>query len=172
MDWSAYWGFLAFAIVLILIPGPDFAVVIKNTLAGGRRRGRFTAAGVGTSNAVQGSAVRGQYDWPGGDRRAERRGVAFGGWRQGFCSNITNPKVIVFYLAVLPQFLRPGAAPAWLLAFAWSHAALSLLYLMAISTGLARARALLSRRRVRRAMDGTTGALLLGFGARLAAEHG
>jgi len=51
----AYWGFLAFAIVLILIPGPYFAVVIKNTLAGGRRRGRFTAAGVGTSNAVQGS---------------------------------------------------------------------------------------------------------------------
>ena len=29
---------------------------------------------------------------------------AFAGWRQGFLSNITNPKVLVFYLAVL----RPG----------------------------------------------------------------
>src|SRR6266567_4480781 len=209
MDWSAYWGFLAFAIVLILIPGPDFAVVIKNTLAGGRRRGRFTAAGVGTSNAVQGavavsglsaiilraqpvfaaikwagvcylaflgvqalrSAVRGRYEWPVTDGDGAREGAAFGGWRQGFLSNITNPKVLIFYIAVLPQFLRPGAAPGWLLAFAWSHAALSLLYLLALCTGLARARALLSRRRVRRAMDGTTAALLLGFSARLAAEH-
>ncbi|MGZ4434057.1 MAG: hypothetical protein ACXVW7_10585 [Trebonia sp.] len=31
------------------------------------------------------------------------------GWRQGFISNVTNPKVLVFYLAVLPQFLTPGA---------------------------------------------------------------
>jgi threonine/homoserine/homoserine lactone efflux protein len=209
MSWSAYGTFLLFAVGLVLIPGPDFAVVTKNTLAGGRRRGRFTAAGVCTSNAVQGaiavsglsaiivraqpafqaikwagvcylailgiqalvSAVRGRYEWPGGDDGDERSGGAFGGWRQGFLSNITNPKVLVFYLAVLPQFLRPGAAPGWLLAFAWSHAVIGLIYLLALSTGLARARALLTSRRVRRAMDGTTSAVLLGFSARLAVEH-
>ena len=54
MSWSKYAEFLAFAAVLVLIPGPDFAVVTRNTLAGGRRRGRFTAVGVCTSNAVQG----------------------------------------------------------------------------------------------------------------------
>lgn len=214
MSWSAYWTFLAFATVLVLIPGPDFAVVTKNTLAGGRRRGRFTAAGVCTSNAIQGviavsglsavivraqplfeaikwagasylailgvqalrSAIRGQYErlTSGGEGTGEAigAGAAFGGWRQGFLSNITNPKVIVFYLAVLPQFLRPGVAPAWLLAFAWSHAVLSLAYLLALTTGLHRARLLLSRRRVRRSMDATTGSLLVGFSARLAAEHG
>jgi threonine/homoserine/homoserine lactone efflux protein len=208
MSLSAYGAFLGFAIILVLIPGPDFAVVTKNTLAGGRRRGWFTAAGVCTSNAVQGavavsglsaiivraqpvfaaikcagvcylailgvqslrSAVRGRYELPEGERPA-LAGAAFGGWRQGFLSNITNPKVLIFYIAVLPQFLTPGAAPGWLLAFAWSHAVLSLLYLLTLSTGLARARALLSRRAVRRAMDGTTGALLLGFSARLAADH-
>jgi threonine/homoserine/homoserine lactone efflux protein len=210
MSLSAYGAFLGFAIVLVLIPGPDFVVVTKNTLAGGRRRGWFTAAGVGTSNAVQGavavsglsaiilraqpvfdaikwagvcylavlgiqsllSAARGSYDLPGGEHGTGRPGAAFGGWRQGFLSNITNPKVLIFYIAVLPQFLQPGAAPGWLLAFAWSHAALSLAYLMALSTGLARARSLLARRRVRRAMDTATGAVLLGFSARLAAEHG
>ncbi len=57
MSWSAYGAFLAFAVVLVLIPGPDFAVVTRNTLAGGRRRGRFTAAGVCTSNAVQGAVA-------------------------------------------------------------------------------------------------------------------
>jgi threonine/homoserine/homoserine lactone efflux protein len=206
MNWSAYGAFLLFAAGLVLIPGPDFAVVTKNTLAGGRRRGRFTALGVCTSNALQGtvavsglsaivmhaqpvfqaikwagvcylavlgiqalvSAVRGRPDWPGA---AERSGAAFGGWRQGFLSNITNPKVLIFYLAVLPQFLRPGEAPAWLLAFAWSHALLSLIYLIALSTGLARIRRLLTSRRTRRAMDGTTGVLLLGFSARMAAEQ-
>lgn len=209
MSLSAYGAFLGFAIVLVLIPGPDFAVVTKNTLAGGRRRGWFTAAGVCTSNAVQGavavsglsaiilkaqpvftaikwagvgyltilgiqslrSAVRGEYDVTGGGQAIGRETAAFGGWRQGFLSNITNPKVLIFYIAVLPQFLKPGATPAWLLAFAWSHAMLSLLYLLTLSSGLARARALLSRRAFRRAMDGTTGALLLGFSARLAAEH-
>jgi threonine/homoserine/homoserine lactone efflux protein len=211
MSLSAYGAFLGVAIILVLVPGPDFAVVTKNTLAGGRRRGRFTAAGVGTSNAVQGavavsglsaiilraqpvftaikwagacylavlgiqslvSALRGSYDdLQAGEQGATGVGAAMGGWRQGFLSNITNPKVLIFYIAVLPQFLRPGTGPGWLLVFAWSHAALSVAYLMALSTGLAKARSWLARRRVRRAMDAATGAVLLGFSARLAAEHG
>ena len=80
-----------------------------------------------------------------------------GGWRQGFLSNITNPKVLIFYLAVLPQFLVPGAPIGWLLAFAWSHAVLSLIYLLALTWGLHRARLILARRKVRRAMDGRPG---------------
>src|SRR5579871_4428692 len=57
MSWSKYGEFLAFAVVLIVIPGPDFAVVTKNTLAGGSRRGRWTALGVSSSNLVQGTAA-------------------------------------------------------------------------------------------------------------------
>src|SRR5258707_13440652 len=57
MTWSAYWAFLLFAVGLVLIPGPDFAVVTRNTLAGGRRRGRFTAVGVCTANAGQGAGA-------------------------------------------------------------------------------------------------------------------
>ena len=208
MSWSKYGEFLAFAVVLILIPGPDFAVVTKNTLAGGRRRGRWTALGVSSSNLVQGTAAaaglgalivkvqplfesvkwagvaylaclgvqalrsarRGEYaPLDGGDPASTARNAA--GWRQGFISNITNPKVLVFYLAVLPQFLTSGAAPGWLLVMAWSHAVLSLSYLLMLVTGLHAARRLLMRRRVRRVLDATTGAVLLGFGAKLATEH-
>jgi threonine/homoserine/homoserine lactone efflux protein len=57
MSWSKYGEFLAFAVVLIVIPGPDFAVVTKNTLVGGHRRGRWTALGVSNSNLVQGTAA-------------------------------------------------------------------------------------------------------------------
>lgn len=38
--------FLAISILLILIPGPDTAVVTKNALLGGRRSGVFAAVGV------------------------------------------------------------------------------------------------------------------------------
>jgi threonine/homoserine/homoserine lactone efflux protein len=208
-SWSSYGEFLALACVLVLIPGPDFAVVAKNTLLAGRRRGSWASLGICTSNAVQGtaaaaglgalivrsqpvfeavkwagvcylaflgvqairSAIRGRYDMVTEGNGQSGAAAAFGGWRQGFVSNITNPKVLVFYLAVLPQFLHPGAAPGWLLAFAWSHAVLSLLYLFAVSAALMRVRQVLSRRPVRRAMDVATGGALLGFSARLAAER-
>ncbi len=208
MTWSTYGTFLVFATVLVLVPGPDFAVVLKNTLAGGRRRGWWCAAGVASSNAVQGaaaatglgalitasqplfeaikwagiaylallavqalrSAIRGHYAAL-DEHQSSGRGPALAGWRQGFLSNITNPKVLVFYLAVLPQFLGPEAGPPVLLAYALSHAALSLVYLTVLVLGLARARRVLNRRRVRRALDALTGVALLSFGTRLATEH-
>ncbi|WP_433719904.1 LysE family translocator [Actinoplanes sp. CA-051413] len=192
---------MIFAIVLVLVPGPDFAVITKNTLAGGRRRGSWSAAGVASSNAVQGLAAaaglgalvtRAQpvfqaIKWAGiaylaylgiqalrsalAGRYAEAGSEASGaGWRQGFLSNITNPKVLVFYLAVLPQFLGPDAPLGALLVLALSHAVLSLLYLLVVVAGLARARRVLARRRVRRMLDAATGAALLGFSAKLATE--
>jgi len=201
---SGYASFLIFAIVLILVPGPDFAIVTRNTLVGGRHRGVWTAVGVASGAAVQGviaaaglgaliaraqpvfeaikwagivylaylaihafrSAVAGQY--PPLDGSGDAAGAR--GWRQGFLSNVTNPKVLVFYLAVLPQFL--GAHPAlWaLLALALTHATLSVLYLIALVHGLHSVRRLLSRRRVRRALDAVTGTALLGFGIKLAIQ--
>ncbi|TYB38957.1 LysE family translocator [Micromonospora sp. AP08] len=208
MSWSSYASFLVFATVLILIPGPDFAVVTRNTLAAGRRRGRWSAIGVTASNAVQGvvaaaglgalivrsqplfeairwagvaylaylgvqawrSAWRGDYPSLAGAATATP-GQALTGFRQGFLSNITNPKVLAFYLAVLPQFVGGAAPTGTLLAFALSHAVLSLAYLLVLVAALDRARDLLSRRRVRRWLDGLTGVALLGFGARLATER-
>ncbi|HEV2087719.1 MAG TPA: LysE family translocator [Cryptosporangiaceae bacterium] len=208
MDWSSYGSFVAFAVVLVLIPGADFAVVTKNAVAGGRRRAAWTSVGVTTSNIVQGLAaalglgaviLRSQplfeaVRWAGvaylaylgiqalrsAIRGAEPVGrpgpaapgrVAMAGWRQGFLSNITNPKVLAFYLAVLPQFLTPGSRTVQVLAFALTHAVLGLLWLLLVVVALDRARGWLARPRVRRAMDAVTGTLLLGFSVRLATEH-
>lgn len=208
MTGSAYGSFLVFAAVLVLVPGPDFAVVLKNTLAGGRTRGWSATVGVVCANAAQGvaaavglgalitasqplfetirwagiaylgylpfqalrSARRGVYAPLEGGRTGSR-GSVVAGWRQGFLSNITNPKVVVFYLAVLPQFLGPDVGVPVLLAFALSHAALSLVYLGLLVLGLSRARRLLGRRPLRRVLDALTGAALLGFGVRLATER-
>ncbi len=203
MTLSTYLAFLAVATVVVLVPGPDFAVVTRNTLTGGRRRGWATSAGVSSSNATQGlaaaaglgafivrsqplfeaikwagvaylawlalqalrSAWRGEYAVSEDDRSAGR------GFRQGFLSNITNPKVLVFYLAVLPQFM--GADPqAWeLVALALTHAVISLAYLAVLVAVLDRATRVLRRRAVRRVLDAVTGTALAAFSVRLATEH-
>jgi threonine/homoserine/homoserine lactone efflux protein len=44
--------FLAIAVVVIVTPGPDTALTIRNTLVGGRRAGVFTAVGVSSGQAI------------------------------------------------------------------------------------------------------------------------
>ena len=44
--------FLAIAVLVIVTPGPDTALTIRNTLLGGRRTGISTALGVATGQAV------------------------------------------------------------------------------------------------------------------------
>jgi threonine/homoserine/homoserine lactone efflux protein len=45
-------GFLLVAVVVIVTPGPDTALTIRNTLVGGRRSGIGTAAGVAAGQAL------------------------------------------------------------------------------------------------------------------------
>ena len=93
------------------------------------------------------------------------------GWRRGFTSNITNPKVLAFYLAVLPQFLPAGGSALQAVPLALVHAVVSAAYLALVTLGADRARRVMQRPRVRRAVDALTGAAMLGFGLRLATEH-
>ena len=92
-------------------------------------------------------------------------------WRQGFLSNITTPKVLVFYLSVLPQFLGHAGTPAIdALALAYTHAVLGVIWLVALVSFLDRLRPLLQRRRVRRSLDAATGTALIGFASVIAVE--
>ncbi len=45
-------GFLAVSAVVIITPGPDTALTIRNSLAGGRRAGMCTGAGVSAGQAL------------------------------------------------------------------------------------------------------------------------
>lgn len=114
-------------------------------------------------------AWRGNYEALEDVRRARAsRGRRF---REGFLSNITNPKVIVLYLSVLPQLLTPGVTDqADALLLAYTVAALGVLWQVLLLFFVHRVRGWLRQRKVRRAMDGATGAALVGFGAALALE--
>ena len=90
-------------------------------------------------------------------------------WREGFLTNVLNPKVAVFYLAFLPQFVAPGdpLLPTFLL-LAAIHAALGLVWLSGLAALLEGVRGWFTRAAVRRALEGVSGAVLVGLGARLA----
>lgn len=90
-------------------------------------------------------------------------------FREGLVTNVLNPKVAVFYLALLPQFVGvhdPVFAKSMLLA--GIHASMGLAWLVALAAALDRARAVIARPRVKRLLGGVSGAILIGLGARLA----
>lgn len=94
-------------------------------------------------------------------------------WLQGMLTNVLNPKVAVFYLAFLPQFLHPGdpiAAKSALLV--GIHYTIGLVWLSLVSVAVARLTPWLKKSGVRRTLDGVVATVMLGFGAKLALARG
>ena len=200
-------GFVALAVVVIVTPGPDTALTVRNTLVGGRPAGIATAIGVAAGQAawsiatsagvsaliaaaepifvavkLAGSAylilLGAQSLWAAirsdarpdratGDEPAKR--AASTSFRQGLVSNLTNPKMAVFFPSLLPQFVSPGGASFLvLLALGLTFCVMTLAWLTAYAVVVARAGDVLRRSAVRRAIEGLTGAVLVAFGIRVA----
>jgi threonine/homoserine/homoserine lactone efflux protein len=90
------------------------------------------------------------------------------GLRQGFLCNITNPKMFVFYLSLLPQFVGPQATLQDWLVHAWTLPALGAVYLLLVVVLAASLRGRLLRPTIRRVTDTIAGIAFIGFGAKLA----
>jgi len=89
----------------------------------------------------------------------------------GLATNLVNPKIAVFYTALLPT-LAPPLAGAWGLGtLVLIHAGLTLTWLSGYAYALDRARAFFQRPRGRRNLDRVTGIVLFAFAIRLGAEH-
>jgi threonine/homoserine/homoserine lactone efflux protein len=89
-------------------------------------------------------------------------------WLRGLMTNLLNPKIGAFYVAVLPQFIPAHTshlAVGLLLAFV--HDLEGMAWFTAIILGSHSIRTVLNRRSARRAADGITGATLIGFGLKL-----
>jgi threonine/homoserine/homoserine lactone efflux protein len=224
-------AFLGVSAVVICVPGPDTALTVRNALAGGRRCGVATAAGVAAGQAVwtlatsvgiaeliqasepaflvmrtvgaaylvalglqslwTASGIRfpgrlrsptgGPGTGPGGSgapagpggsgpgaRQRMRPGRAL---RQGMVSNLANPKMAAFFLSLLPQFASPAQGAGGIVGLGLVFCVMTFGWLGLYSVVVDRARAVLSRSWVRRALDGVSGVVLVGFGARLALQQ-
>jgi threonine/homoserine/homoserine lactone efflux protein len=199
-------GFVALAIVVIVTPGPDTALVIRNTLVAGRPAGVMTAAGVALGQATWSvatsvgvaallvaaepafaalklagaayliylgaqslwSAFRGRAAHPAAAGTVGRVRTATA-LRQGILSNLTNPKMAVFFPSLLPQFVAADA-PSFLALFALGllFCLMTLAWLTTYAFAVARAGDILRRSGVRRAIEAVTGLVLLAFGIRVA----
>jgi threonine/homoserine/homoserine lactone efflux protein len=93
-------------------------------------------------------------------------------FRQGFISAISNPKLGVFFVTFLPQFVLPGqqVLPR-LLELGVIFAVIGWLWMNVYGLFVTRLREVITAPRVRQWMQRLTGVVLLGFGARLALER-
>ena len=96
------------------------------------------------------------------------------GWRmvrRGLAMNLTNPKVVIFFLAFLPQFADPARGPVapQLLVLGAIFILSTLLVFGAIAVGSGLFGALLQRSaRARRTLNWLAGTVFVGLAARLA----
>jgi threonine/homoserine/homoserine lactone efflux protein len=198
------------ALVLIMMPGPDQALITRNALVGGRQGGLLTmcggalgltvhagAAALGLSALLVASAtaftvlkIAGALYlvWlavqmarsaartlrpPEAETAADvcRTGFAYLG--QGILSNALNPKVALFFVTFLPQFLSPSstspAAQALLLSAVFG--CLYLAWFGAYVAAVERLGRWLRRPRIRARIERITGVVLLGVAARLVTSH-
>jgi threonine/homoserine/homoserine lactone efflux protein len=94
---------------------------------------------------------------------------AWSGFRRGLLTNLLNPKIGVFYVAVLPQFL-PDGVPAVVsgVVLALVHVAEGLIWFSLLIAFTHLLREWLRRRAVQQWVDRITGGVLVGFGIKLA----
>ncbi len=135
--------FVGASFLLYLTPGADMMFAIASGVAGGPRAGLAAAIGISfgvmvhVAAAAAGLAVLvaaspvmldgvryagaaylaylAYASWTANPDQAKRKGRAqvWRAFRRGFLTNITNPKIILFILAFLPQFTDPAVGPVW-----------------------------------------------------------
>jgi threonine/homoserine/homoserine lactone efflux protein len=88
--------------------------------------------------------------------------------KRGLLTNLLNPKVGVFYLSFLPQFI-PTGVPVWSFSIllALIHATEGLLWFLLLTNATELISSWLRQRRVVMALDSLMGAILIAFGLKL-----
>lgn len=146
---------------VVRVMGAVWLVVLGvRTLLDARRSRDDDDRGLGVANTAVAA---------GGGRNRRTRLAAY---RTGLASNLLNPKVGVFYLTLLPQFVPAGAAvlPTTLL-FVAIHITQGIVWLSLVAWLASRARDVLGGGAWRRASERLTGVVLVGLGVRLAVER-
>jgi threonine/homoserine/homoserine lactone efflux protein len=199
---SLFVAYLVTVVVLMLTPGPDMLFCLATGLRGGSRAGFRAALGAATGEVIHISAaalglaavfraapllfdavrfagacyliilglsaLRNRNRQPGD-------GVPAGAhaYRRGVATNLLNPKMALFTIAFLPQFVDPGAGSLALQFLILGACFVALEIVVDGTVGLVAGRLadLFRRRRVRRNLNVAAGSIYIGLGARLALDR-
>ncbi len=172
-------AFLGVSLLVICTPGQDTALTIRNTLLGGRGTGSATALGVSAGQATWtvATSARSVLKSIGSrnlaDDLATRPAMRLSprsAFVQGFLSNLSNAKMVAFFISLLPPFAGPHPSFGVLIALGLNFSILTLAWLVGYAFAVGRMGRWLRRSSIRRALDGILGAVLVGLGIRVGAE--
>jgi threonine/homoserine/homoserine lactone efflux protein len=198
-------AFIGVSIVVVVVPGPDMALVARNVIRHGRSAGFATSIGIcvgtlgwalaavlGVSTLLATSATAftalklagAAYLIYLGITALRERDVPLAGgtsdsglsrhraFLQGLLSALLNPKLGVFFLTLLPQFIVPGEPVALrMVQLALLFDLIGITWLLTYSTMLSAIGEALGRPGPRRFMRWLTGTVLIGLGARVALDR-
>ncbi len=197
MNLAAILAFVPVALLLTITPGTDTLLVLRTAGLVGRGAAVRAGLGIALGCLAWGTAVAlglgalivaspvafgwlrvagaAYLAWIGigliaratapAEAGAQPRPRAF---RQGLVTNLLNPKIGVFYLTLLPQFVPAGAPWSAGLMLAGVHVALTLIWFAALIAATGAIAPRLAGAATRRALDRLSGALFIALGARLA----
>jgi len=192
-------------IFLIILPGPDTAIMTKNTLTVGKQGGFKTMLGIccalsiHTLTAIVGLSVfiaksallfsifkyigavyliylgikslwtlRNQETT---ETVVESKYKNKSSFKQGFLTNLLNPKIAVFFLTFLPQFVNPERhtfMPFLILGI--TYIVLTVVWYLFYIYLLNQISAFMKKPKTQKVIEGITGTILIGFGIKLALE--
>lgn len=201
-----FYLFIFMSIMLIILPGPDTAIVTRNTLSGGSKTGTQTllgticallihtlAAVAGLSAIIVKSAVLFSFFKYAGalylvylgiksimslrqnslphDLSQENKYKNKSYFKQGFLTNILNPKVAVFFLTFLPQFVTTGSEPLIpFLLMGLTYAVLTAVWFLLYIFLINQISTFMKKPNTTKVIEALTGTILIGFGIKLAFE--
>ena len=149
-------GFVGVCMLLELTPGPDTFLVLRYSLIAGRLYLLY----LGTSALIR----RKKADTAGMDQSPPPI-TAWSALRAGLFSCILNPKVGLFFLAVIPHFLpTQHVTITGIVTFGLVETLTALLSMVGLAFAAARAILWLSRPRITQALDRISAAVLAAFG--------
>lgn len=139
-------AFIIITLMIIIVLGPDFFVVMKNSITSGKGNGAMAALGITSAHVVYSLlavfgiifilanmyyvfvtikilgaiyliylgirsiiSARQSMNFSTSQMKAQRI-TYLSSYRQGFFSTILNPKALLYYISILPQFLSTGEA--------------------------------------------------------------
>lgn len=190
-------AFLLASFLLAIVPGVGTAMLVKQSVRGGRRATFVTvaglqtgvafwalAAGLGLSVLLVASEIAYQtlriagvvvLLWFGAralfgkHREPDDDAPAGGGFRAGLLVNLANPKLAVFAISFLPQFVSPGSGR-------WALIMLAVLWVVVDTVWYLGIAGLVTTlvgwlRRHQSKIERLSGAVLIGLGVKLALDR-
>ncbi|MGC4378905.1 LysE family translocator [Fictibacillus sp. Mic-4] len=204
-----FYMFLILCVFLVILPGPDTAIVTKNTITVGKSGGFKTALGtccalcIHTAAAVLGLSaiivksallfavfkyvgavyliymgVKTLWSLKKKDDTAASVEMNIKSqfknascFKQGFLTDLLNPKVAVFFLTFLPQFVVSGSHTFFpFLILGVTYIVLTALWFLFYVYIINYISAFMKRPKTKMIIEGITGTVLIGFGLKLALE--